>query len=235
VSAPDTKMRIGVLALQGDFEAHERALTRLGVEAVEVRRSSQLDSIDGLILPGGESTTMLKFLTEEDLAESLVEFHRSGKPMFGTCAGAILLARRVTGPNQPSLALIDIDIERNAYGRQVDSFIANAEFLLDGAPLEAVFIRAPRITRVGPGVEVLARLGDDPIMVRDANVIAATFHPELSDDVRIHELLVGSSGRRSAQPGRIKLCGRRRLAWAASIDARPVDNLAIQTERKPGG
>lgn len=185
-------MKIGVLALQGDFAAHARALARLGVNPIEIRRAEQLNGVDGLIMPGGESTTMLKFITEEGFAEPIKEFARSGKPILGTCAGAILLAKRVFNPEQPSLSLIDIDVERNAYGRQIDSFIGQAE-MSAGGPIEAVFIRAPKIRRVGPEVEVLARLGGDPILVRQKNVIASTFHPELTTDDRVHRMLIESA------------------------------------------
>jgi 5'-phosphate synthase pdxT subunit len=181
-------MRIGVLAIQGDFAAHARAVARVGAEAVEVRRASELTSLDGLIIPGGETTTMLKFIEEESLAAPIVEFARLGRPMFGTCAGAILLARRVDNPAQASLGLIDIAIERNAYGRQVDSFIAEVESTMEGGSLEAVFIRAPRIREVGSAVEVIARLKDEAVLVRENNILAATFHPELTDDPRTHLL-----------------------------------------------
>ena len=183
-------MAIGVLAIQGDFAAHARALRRLSVDAIEVRRSNDLDAADGLILPGGESTTMLKFIEEESLAESITDFARQGKPIFGTCAGAILLAREVYNPAQASLGLIDISVERNGYGRQVDSFIAEVETAIEGGPLEAVFIRAPRIRGAGPNVEVLASLNDEPVLVQAGNILAATFHPELSDDTRAHSLFV---------------------------------------------
>ena len=183
-------MKIGVLAVQGDFAAHQRMLARLGVESVEVRRAADLKTIAGLIMPGGESTTMLKFLTEESLAEPIQAFARSGAPILGTCAGAILLAREVTGPAQPSLRLIDITVERNAYGRQVDSFVGEAETELTGGSLEAVFIRAPRIRRLGQGVETLARVGSEPVLVREGNIMAATFHPELGGDQRVHRLFV---------------------------------------------
>lgn len=179
---------IGVLAIQGDFAAHARALERIGVRAVEVRRAADLERIDGLIIPGGESTTMLKFITEETLSNPIIAFSREGKPIFGTCAGTILLAREVSNPLQPSLGLIDIDVERNAYGRQVDSFIASTETTLEGGPMEAVFIRAPGIRRAGPTVEVLAGIDGEPVLVREANILAATFHPELTEDQRVHRL-----------------------------------------------
>lgn len=182
-------MIIGVLAVQGDFAAHARALRHIGIKAVEVRRAFDLGWLDGLIIPGGESTTMLKFIQEEDLAEPITDFAGQGKPIFGTCAGAIMLAREVYNPAQASLGLIDIDVERNAYGRQVDSFIAEVDTSIDGGKLEAVFIRAPKIRRVGPVVEVLANSNGEPVLVRERNIIAATFHPELTGDVRVHRLL----------------------------------------------
>ena len=183
-------MKIGVLAVQGDFAAHKRMLGRIGVQSVEVRTPADLKTVAGLIMPGGESTTMLKFLTEESLAEPIKAFARAGAPIFGTCAGAILLAEEVTGPAQPSLRLIDITVERNAYGRQVDSFVGEAESELAGGALEAVFIRAPRIRRLGPGVETIARVDGEPVLVREGNIMAATFHPELGGDQRVHRLFV---------------------------------------------
>ena len=183
-------MAIGVFAIQGDFAAHARALRRIGVDVIEVRRSNDLDAPDGLIIPGGESTTMLKFIEEENLAASITDFARQGKPIFGTCAGAILLAREVYNPAQASLGLIVIGVERNGYGRQVDSFIAGVEIAIKGGPLEAVFIRAPRIRGAGPNVEVLASLNDEPVLVREGNILAATFHPELTEDTRVHSLFV---------------------------------------------
>jgi len=181
-------MRIGVLAIQGDFAAHVRTVERIGANAIEVRRSDAVASLDGLIIPGGETTTMLKFIEEENLTAPISDFARSRKPIFGTCAGAILLAREVYNPAQVSLNLIDIAIERNAYGRQVNSFIAKVETTIEGGPLEAVFIRAPRIRRIGPGVKVIARFKDEPVLVREDNILAATFHPELTEDLRAHEL-----------------------------------------------
>lgn len=179
-------MRTGVLAIQGDFAAHARALARLGDDAVEVRKGSDFEGLDGLILPGGESTTMLKLLTEENLVEPIRALARAGRPLFGTCAGAILLANEVSNPGQPSLRLLDIGVERNAYGRQVDSFIGEAETALEGGPLEAVFIRAPKIKWVGAEVDVLAEVGGEPVFVREKNILAATFHPELTGDLRAH-------------------------------------------------
>ena len=181
--------RVGVLALQGDFEAHERALTRAGATAVEVRSAEQLRDVDGLIIPGGESTTMLKLINAEDMLEPLREFGKT-RPVFGTCAGAILLASEVTNPAQPSLGLMDIGVERNAYGRQLDSRIAHLKPEGLEGDLEAVFIRAPIIRRVGPEAKVLARYGADPVLVEQGRHLVATFHPELTSDTRIHELFL---------------------------------------------
>jgi 5'-phosphate synthase pdxT subunit len=186
-------MRIGVLALQGDFDAHRRRLEELGAEVVLVKKPEQLDSVDGLVIPGGESGTFLKLLGEEGF-EKLKKFVRL-KPTFGTCAGAILLAAEVENPKQQGLGAIDIGIRRNAYGRQIDSSIREGKFVsglnreLARLPLEMVFIRAPKIERVGAAVEVIATEGkdDDPVAVREGNVMAATFHPELSDDTRLHQ------------------------------------------------
>jgi 5'-phosphate synthase pdxT subunit len=181
--------RIGVLALQGDFAAHAQALEEAGATAVEVRKPSQLEGLDGLILPGGESTTFLKFLERDGFLESLQDF-LAEKPAFGTCAGCILLARHVSHPAQESLAVMDISVERNAYGRQIDSAIQNGETKLPGGPLEMVYIRAPRIAAVGDGVEVMAERDGFPVLVRQGRLLAATFHPELSSDRRVHELFV---------------------------------------------
>ncbi len=180
-------MTIGVLAIQGDFDAHRRRLEEVGANALLVKKPEQLDQVDALIIPGGESTTFLKFLEQRGFKDKLRDFVRA-KPTFGTCAGAILLARQVLNPAQDSLNAIDIAVRRNAYGRQVDSFITEAESKL--GPIEMVFIRAPRIERVGAGVEVLAREHDDPVLVRQGKVLVATFHPELSDDKRVHEEFV---------------------------------------------
>lgn len=178
-------MKIGVLALQGDFAAHQRRLEELGAEVVLVRKAEQFDDLDGLVIPGGESTTFLKLLDKECL-HKLNEFVHN-KPTFGTCAGAIMLARQVENPHQPGLDAIDITIRRNAYGRQIDSSIVEAPSALGGEPLEMVFIRAPRIERIGEEVEVLAKRDGDPVLVRKGSVMAATFHPELSNDKRVHQ------------------------------------------------
>jgi 5'-phosphate synthase pdxT subunit len=181
----DARKRVGVLALQGDYEAHRRALERAGAEAVEVRTAADLGNVQGLIIPGGESTTMLKLLQRENLLDPLREFGRE-RPIFGTCAGAILLASDVGNPPQPSLGLMDIGVERNAYGRQVDSRIAHLNPQgMDGG-MEAVFIRAPIIRRVGEGAKVLASYDGDPVLVEEGQHLAATFHPELTGDSRIH-------------------------------------------------
>lgn len=181
-------LKIGVLAIQGDFAAHGRMLEKLGARWGEVRRPEQLAEVSGLILPGGESTTMVKFLQEEGLIDPLKEFARRGGSFFGTCAGAILLAREVTNPPQPSLELIDISVQRNAYGRQVDSFIDSISSVAFGPPpLETVYIRAPIITRVGQGVEVLAEHGGRPVLVQQGRYLVATFHPELTSDRRVHQ------------------------------------------------
>jgi 5'-phosphate synthase pdxT subunit len=177
-------MKIGVLALQGDFDAHRRRLEELGAEVVLVRNPADFDGIDGLVIPGGESSTFLKLLGERTY-QALDQFAHN-KPTFGTCAGAIMLAREVENPKQPGLNAIDIVIRRNAYGRQIDSTILESSSQLGGEPLEMVFIRAPRIESVGKEVEVLAKRGDDPVLVRRGNVMAATFHPELSEDKRVH-------------------------------------------------
>jgi 5'-phosphate synthase pdxT subunit len=175
--------RIGILALQGDFEAHRRAIERAGAYASEVRTAADLDLVDGLVIPGGESTTILKMLRFEDMFEPLRDFG-AHKPIFGTCAGAILLASKVLNPEQESLGLMDVTIERNGYGRQVDSRIANIE--LEGENAEAVFIRAPVIRHVGPGAKVLATYLDTPVLVEQGKHMVATFHPELGEDTRIH-------------------------------------------------
>jgi 5'-phosphate synthase pdxT subunit len=188
-------VKIGVLALQGDFALHATMLRRCqnggitGVEVVEVRKPEELEGIDGLVVPGGESTTLLKLIEEWHFVPALEKFHGAGKPIFGTCAGLILLARDVENPRQFSLGLIDVGVERNAYGRQRESFAVKGEVALDGArhPFELVFIRAPRIRRVGPGVTTLAWHGAEPVMAREGSVLVATFHPELTNDPSIHE------------------------------------------------
>jgi pyridoxal 5'-phosphate synthase pdxT subunit len=179
-------MTIGVLAIQGDYEAHKARLEQLGATVILVRKPEQLDSIDAIVIPGGESSTFLNFLSERGFLEKLREFVRT-KPTFGTCAGAILLARNVENPPQESLGVLDIRIRRNAFGRQIDSSIREARTRLEGGPLEMVFIRAPKIVATGKDVQVLATSGDDPVLIREGNIMAATFHPELSSDTRVHQ------------------------------------------------
>ena len=187
--------KVGVLSLQGDFAAHGRALERAGAEPVYIREPEQLAGVDGLIIPGGESTTMLKLMRREGLMEPIAEFGRR-KPMFGTCAGAILMADRVCGPEQESLGLLDLEVERNAYGRQIDSRVVELEpdaaFQQRTAPgkLEAVFIRAPIIRQVGGAGRVLARYNGDPVLVAQGKHLVATFHPELTGDVRVHRMFL---------------------------------------------
>jgi 5'-phosphate synthase pdxT subunit len=176
-------MKIGVLALQGDFDAHRKRLEELGAEVVLVKKPEQFDEIDGLVIPGGESGTFLKLLGENGFKKLKTFVH--SKPTFGTCAGAILLAKEVENPSQEGLGALDIGIRRNAYGRQIDSSIREGK--LGDTPMEMVFIRAPKIERVGKDVEVIATEGSDPVAVRQGRAMAATFHPELSDDTRIHK------------------------------------------------
>ena len=189
--APGSR-RVGVLALQGDFAAHAHALRCLGARVAEIRRPVQLRDIDGLVIPGGESTAFLVLMGDE-FAPALREFHARGRPIYGTCAGLILLAREVLGPRQASLGLIDVTVERNAYGRQRESFETDLDGDLEGgsARLHAVFIRAPRIRRVGPTVRVLASLGQEPVLVRSGPVVVSTFHPELTKDLAVHRYFLG--------------------------------------------
>ena len=193
---------VGVLALQGDYEAHRAALAARGVASVEVRTAADLDGVAALVLPGGESTTMLKLMEGTGLAERLTAMIRGGVPALATCAGVILLAREVSHPPQRSLGVLDVGVERNAYGRQIDSAVVALEVAdekaLGAAALEGVFIRAPRVVGVGPGVSVLARRAGDPVLVRQGNVLAATFHPELTErspviDLFLRPLRNGSS------------------------------------------
>lgn len=196
--------RVGVLALQGDFEAHRKAIERAGGQAVEVRAAADLERVDGLIIPGGESTTMLKLLDIENLLEPVRSFG-SCNPIFGTCAGAILLASEVLHPAQRSLGLMDLTVERNAYGRQIDSRIGRIE--LEGQSSEAVFIRAPIIRRVGPNARVLATYENTPVLVEQGRHLASTFHPELSPGSRVHRRFiekVSAEKERDAATGTLK-------------------------------
>ncbi|HEY2038023.1 MAG TPA: pyridoxal 5'-phosphate synthase glutaminase subunit PdxT [Edaphobacter sp.] len=188
------KLTIGVLALQGAYDAHANTLRQLGATPKLIRLPAELEGpdgplVDGLIMPGGESTTMLKFLEQRGFFDILKTFVHS-TPTFGTCAGVILLAKDVTHPAQKSLGALDVTVERNAYGRQIDSTILHSESKLPGDPLEMVFIRAPRITRTGKEVETLASRGDHPVLVREGHLLAATFHPELGHDTRVHQLFL---------------------------------------------
>jgi len=178
---------IGVLALQGDYVEHQRMLERLGRSSRQIRKASELEGLRALILPGGESTTMVKFMEEEDLMQPLRDFYRSGGALYGTCAGTILMARAISAPSQASLGLMDIDVERNGYGRQIDSHESpGACRELGEEPLPMVFIRAPIISRTGPEVRVLVEHRDQPVLVRQGRLLASTFHPELSNDLRVH-------------------------------------------------
>ena len=185
--------RVGVLALQGDFALHGRALAAVGAEPVEVRKPGELEDVRGLVMPGGESTTLLKLMDAWDFAPALERFHRAGRPIFGTCAGLILLAREVQSPAQRSLGFIDITAERNAYGRQKESFETELDADLDGGPalVRAIFIRAPRIRRLGPDVRCLARREAECVMARQGTVLVSAFHPELTDDVSVHRYFLG--------------------------------------------
>jgi pyridoxal 5'-phosphate synthase pdxT subunit len=193
-SGEQKQLTIGVLALQGAYDAHANTLRQLGATPKLVRLPAELVGpdgplVDGLIMPGGESTTMLKFLEQRGFFDILKTFVHS-TPTFGTCAGVILLAKDVTHPAQKSLGALDVTVERNAYGRQIDSTILHTESALPGGPLEMVFIRAPRITRTGKEVETLANRGDHPVLVREGHLLAATFHPELGHDSRVHQLFL---------------------------------------------
>lgn len=193
--------RIGVLALQGSFALHRVMLERLGAFAGEVRKAGQLDGLDGLVIPGGESSTMLKFLLEEGLYDPLREFAERGGALYGTCAGAILLARSVENPSQDSLGLLDLTIRRNGYGRQIDSHISTVPCPELGDPeLPVVMIRAPVISACGPGVQVLASHRGQAVLVREGRVLASTFHPELTEDGRVHSYFAAMAGEPTQPP-----------------------------------
>ena len=182
-------MKIGVLAIQGDFDLHQRSLTSLGVQTVQVRRAAELNGLDGMILPGGESTTFHKLLTETDMGPALLDRLRSGLPVWGTCAGAIILGRGTERP-QPRWELIDLEVFRNAYGRQVDSFVAPLKFGGLKPDFPGVFIRAPRFFRAGNRVTILAEVHGQPVAARQAHILVTSFHPELTNDTRIHHYFV---------------------------------------------
>ena len=187
-------MRAGVLALQGDFEAHARVLAELGAAVREIRRAEELEGIDALVMPGGESTTMLNLMGDEPWFPAIERFHRGGGAIMGTCAGVILLAREVRNPSQPSLGLLDAVVERNAFGRQADSFEATLDAPALGGSIHGIFIRAPRFAELGPEVEVLARFRGEPVVVREGRVLALTFHPELARESRLHASFLAMAG-----------------------------------------
>jgi 5'-phosphate synthase pdxT subunit len=189
-------MRVGILALQGAYAAHERPLLALGHETTFVRTAADFDDIDGLVLPGGESSVHLALIERFGLEAAIVGLAKNGKPMLATCAGLILVAREVHSPEQHSLGLLDVAVARNAYGRQLDSFEAEA----DDTGLPLVFIRAPRITRHAAGVEVLATYRGEPVLVRQGEVVGAAFHPELTGDLRVHQMAFGNA--REIRPGK---------------------------------
>ena len=195
----DEQVKIGILAVQGDFEAHAAMLAGLDIDTVEVRSPADMEGCDGLILPGGESTTQLQFLQEEGLFETIQRFAADGHAVFGTCAGAILLATEVQNPKQDSLGLLDMTVLRNGYGRQIASDVFAAKSTLKRDPLEMVFIRGPIIDRAGPGVEVLAQHEGKPAIVRKGHILATTFHPELTSDTTVHEYFL-KLARESSQP-----------------------------------
>jgi 5'-phosphate synthase pdxT subunit len=188
------RVKIGILAVQGDYEAHAAMLEKLGVASVLVRLPGDLEGCAGLILPGGESTTQLQFLREEGLLERIREFAAAGGAIFGTCAGAILLAREVKNPRQDSLGLLDATVLRNGYGRQMWSAVVRGRCVWKSEPLEMVFIRGPVFERIGPGVEALAEYEGKPVLVRQGRILAASFHPELTADTSVHERFLQLAG-----------------------------------------
>lgn len=192
--------KIGILAVQGDFAAHAEMLRSLGAETLEVRTVADLESCDALVLPGGESTTQLQFLQEEGLFDAIKKFAAAKQPIFGTCAGAILLAKEVQHPPQQSLGLLDMTVLRNAYGRQLASDVFFGSSTLEPEPMEMVFIRAPIIENIGPGVAVLAEYAGKPVLVQKENLLAATFHPELTSDPTVHQYFLGLLKQNSFPP-----------------------------------
>ena len=197
-------VKIGIVAIQGDFAAHATMLQHLGAETVEVRTVQDLEGCDGIVLPGGESTTQLQFLKEEGLFDAIRKFSKQGGAIFGTCAGAILLATKVNNPPQESLGLLDMTVLRNGYGRQLASDVFFGPSTLKQEPLEMVFIRGPIIENIGKGIEVLARHERKPALVEKGNVLAATFHPELTNDTTVHEHFLEMAAGRVAQGGRAR-------------------------------
>jgi 5'-phosphate synthase pdxT subunit len=202
-------VKIGILAVQGDFAAHADMLAGMGVETVEVRTPKDLEGCEGLILPGGESTTQLQFLQEEGLYEAIKSFAAEDKAIFGTCAGAILLATEVKNPRQESLGLLDMTVLRNGYGRQINSDVVSGPSLLKKGPLEMVFIRSPIIERTGPDIEVLAEYGGKPALVQKGNIMAAAFHPELTSDTTVHDRFLKMASLKSNGEGKPVESGRR--------------------------
>jgi pyridoxal 5'-phosphate synthase pdxT subunit len=196
----DDELKIGILAVQGDFAAHAAMLAGMGIEAVEVRTPEDLAGCDGLILPGGESTTQLQFLQEEGLYDAIKKFAAEDKAIFGTCAGAILLASEVKNPQQESLGLLDMTVLRNGYGRQVHSDVVSGPSTLKKEPMEMVFIRGPIFERIGPGLEVLAEYAGKPALVQKGRILAAAFHPELTNDTTVHQRFLELAASKSNQP-----------------------------------
>jgi 5'-phosphate synthase pdxT subunit len=209
-------VKIGILAVQGDFAAHAAMLEGLGIETVEVRTPAGLEGCDGLILPGGESTTQLQFLQEEGLAETIKKFAAEGHAVFGTCAGAILLATDVENPKQESLGLLDMTVLRNGYGRQIASDVFSAKSTLKDEPLEMVFIRGPIIERTAPGIEILAQHAGKPAIVQKGRLLATTFHPELTSDTTVHEYFLTLAGESGHNSGRANGANGRKRKTAKS-------------------
>jgi 5'-phosphate synthase pdxT subunit len=204
-------VKIGILAVQGDFVAHAAMLAQMGVTTVEVRTPEDLAGCDGLILPGGESTTQLQFLQEEGLYHAIKKFAAEDKAIFGTCAGAILLATEVKNPHQESLGLLDLTVLRNGYGRQVHSDVVNGSTTLKREPMEMVFIRGPVFERVGPGIEVLAEYAGRPALVQKGHILACAFHPELTEDTTVHQyFLRQASGNGCSHPVEQAVSGKDR-------------------------
>jgi pyridoxal 5'-phosphate synthase pdxT subunit len=226
-------MKVGILAVQGDFEAHGATLSRMGLEHVFVRTSSDMEDVDAMILPGGESTTQWKFLVEEGLDQALLAHAARGGATFGTCAGAILLASEVSKPEQPSLGLADISIIRNAYGRQLASEVRHESTKISPSPMEMVFIRAPVINRTGPGVKILARSQGNPVLMRQGQILIATFHPELTSDTTVHNYFVRMAGGEmnvSAAEPIMGLAGSGKQLWSAEHGDEYVQRLREKTE-----